>query len=141
MSFVKDEPTADLSQIAADLEKLPKAEAHPIKFSGKLSSTTAGMSYQDFKALAAKMYNVPPHMVAYTHTFEPDHGTGHGKAVVDALWNATYALAKQIKQQDGITKPLTLVAPVAPDHKYLVNAPSLDGITIKKLVVTVKLEE
>ena len=112
MSFVKDEPTADLSQIAADLEKLPKAEAHPIKFSGKLSSTTAGMS------------------------FDPSHGD----PVVDALWNATHALAKQIKQ-DGLTKPLTIYAAVAPEYKYLVSTPDLADVTIKKLVVTVKLEE
>ena len=145
MSFVKDEePTADLSQIAADLEKLPKAESKSgLTFSGTPLQTDYPpplMSHVDFAKLAAKMDGVPPDMVAYTHTFEPNLGIGHGNAVVDALWNATYALAKQIKQ-DGITKPLTVFAAVAPEHKYLVNSPNLADVTIKKLVVTVKLEE
>ena len=140
-----DEPTADLSQIAADLSKLPKVESKGgMTFSGTTASISvpndsASLSYSDLKDIMAKMYGVPPHMVGYTHTFTP--GPDHNNDVVEALWNASCALAKQIKL-DGITKPLTIYAPLPPDQKYLVNdAPNLAALTIKKLVVTVKLEK
>lgn len=117
-----DQPTADLSQIEADLAQLPEAvEPHslgPIAFASTLK-------VDDFEKAIKQLYQMPTHLI---------------KPSPEAV-----AFAKAVKALEGklsslpYGKSLTIMAPINTPPSFSVADPMPSSF--KQLTLTIRLEE
>lgn len=121
-----EKPTADLSQIEADLEKLPQA----VHGQNVMAYQQSYLSYIEFKKYAEQMYGVPGKFLPPILTPEQQ-----------ALRKALDALEQKLTEmQYGQSQ--TMVVPIYEPPTTVAYDPGIPPkLTIKTLSVTIRLED